>query len=231
MFSRNKFLLAPEGDVPAGGGGATEKKPESAATEQAKPATAQQPTELPADLKELVSSPDAFKARLSKEREIGTKALLKDLGFGNLDEAKGFFAKAKEAEEAKKSAEQKMQEKIAALEPTAKKAAELETAVKQYLDAEESAIPAEKKSLLDLAPSSEQPHARLAWIAQAKAKGLFTVTPPTPPAEEKKQPATSRAGNGNPPPPAHPSPKHPREMTPDEFKAYERQKLAEHTAR
>lgn len=192
------------------------------------------PASLPDDMKALIDNPELFKTRLSKEREVATKGLVKELGFEKIEDAKSFFAEAKKDAEAKKTEAQRTAEKIAALEPLTGEVKQYETLVDDLLAVEVDCIPASKKSLLDdLAPSGEKPEqkrARLLWVRKAKASGLFNETAPV--AEEKKPPATSRAGSGNPPTPAPPAgEKHPRDMTSEEFKRFEQQKLAEHTAR
>lgn len=159
--------------------------------------------ELPADLKELVNSPEAFKARLSKEREVGTKSMLKDLGFANVDEARTFLAQAKKDADAKKTEAEKMAERFAALEPKAKQAEQYERDIREYLEIEEKQIPEDKRSLLDLAPSADSPSARMKWIAAARARGLFAAA--TAPSQQAPKPVTP-ANTIAPPGPTPPAP-------------------------
>lgn len=176
---------------------------------------------------------EQFAARLAKERDQGTKSLLKEFGFKDPDEAKSFFSTAQKEADAKKTEAQLMTEKLAKMEPLASKAESYEKAIAGYLAAEEALIPEDKKALLELAPPVENPQARLDWISKAKAKNLFAADPaPAAAADATKTLATTRAGSGPPPPPAPPpGAKHPREMSPEEFKRYESQKLGEHTVR
>lgn len=223
MFNRYRTAL-----MEAEGEGKTAPTP-PVPPASAVPPTASTPPAPTAGEEFKAMSVEQFNARLAKERELATKAMLKETGFANLDEYKGFITKAKEAEEAKKSAEQKMQEKLAALEPLAPKLAAYEKDWSELLAIEESSIPEDKKSILDLAPPPEQVSARAKWIRNAKLKGLFNAAAPV--VEDKKQPANTRAGIGTPPSPAPPpGQKRPVDMTPDEFRKYEQQKLAEHSA-
>ncbi len=168
---------------------------------------------------------EQFNARLASERETAQRKLLKDLGAEKPEDIKGALARLKEAEDAKKSDLEKLTGRVTELEPKAKRADELHAAIVGYLEAEEKAIPEDKRALLDLAPPADQPDARLRWIANAKAKGLFTVAAPAAP--EKKEPTTTKAGNGLPPKPADaPAEKRPKDMTDDEFREWNRQRLA-----
>jgi hypothetical protein len=183
--------------------------------------------DAPADLKKLLENSALFKDRLEAERSAATRALLKDLGVKDPDEVKSVLKAHREAEEARKTEAQKAAEKIAALEPAAKRAETLEETIRSYLAAEEKQIPDEKKGLLELAPPVEQPELRLAWISKAKTAGLFATaaapatpaapTAPTPPAPTPL-PANTRAGGAPPTPTPGNEQKHPRDMTPDEFK-------------
>lgn len=229
MFARYRTAFMNTVDALAGGAPTPPATPAAAAPVAPAPPTT--PPAAPSAGEEFKNmTPEQFSQRLSKEREQGTKALVRELGFEKVDDVKALLVRAKEEAEAKKSEQQKMQEKIAALEPSAKKAVELEAAVQKYLASEEAAIPEAKKGMLSLAPTDA--HARLEWIANAKALGLFTVAAPVAPTTPTPAPlANTRAGNGNPPPPAPPAgQKHPREMTDAEFKAYEAQWKASNSA-
>jgi hypothetical protein len=164
-------------------------------------------------------SPEAFKARLAAEREAGAKGVLKDLGVEKADEAKARLAEDQKRRDAEKSELQRAQDEAKSLKPKAEKADTYEASLKRYLESEEKAIPEAKRGLLDLAPPATDINARLDWISNAKAKGLFNVE-----AQQTQQNANTRAG-GNPPPAAKPGTKHPRDMSPEEFTAYQQAEL------
>ncbi|MGQ7199087.1 hypothetical protein ACUOA9_38490, partial [Escherichia sp. HC-TM1] len=65
--------------------------------------------------------------------------------------------------------------RVKELEPKAAATERYETAVKAQLKAWEEAIPADKKSLLDLAPTETDPAARFEWFTRANKAGLFTA--------------------------------------------------------
>lgn len=233
MFRRLRFLMEAEGG--GGAGGAPAPAPATpAATPAPAPAAAPvaPPAPLPEDMQKLVSNPDEFKARMAKERELGHKAVLKDFGFANVDEAKAFFDLARKEAEAKKSEQQKLSEKLATLEPLAGEVKSYEELVDGLLEIEVASIPEEKKALLnELAPAGDKAsdkRQRLLWIRKAKEKGLFAVQPAAP--ATPAAPANTRAGNGNPPAPTPPgsNQKHPRDMTREEFQKFERERLAHH---
>ncbi len=178
--------------------------------------TTQQPPAAPATpaLAFQQMSPEQFKARLAEERAAGAKETLSTLGVDTVDAAKTSIAKAKELELAKMTEAEKAAAKIAELEPAAKKAAALEATIKSYLEAEEKAVPEDKRGLLALAPTES--HARLEWIAKAKAQGLFAAAPTA------QQPlANTRAGGAAPPAGPNTPQKLPKDMTDAEFAAWD----------
>jgi hypothetical protein len=229
---RFRVYLMEAADGGAGGGAVPAADDKSKTPANPPPPAAPAPGE---EFKNMTT--EQFNARLAKATEQGSKSLLKEFGFKDADEAKSFFEQAKKEADAKKTEEQRTKEKIAALEPLAAQATTLGKTIESYLTVEEGLVPEDKKALLDLAPPAddrpESKAARLDWIVKARAKGLFNATPPANAGDDKaKQPANSRAGSGNPPPPAPPpGQKHPRDMTPDEFRRYEQQRIAEHTQR
>lgn len=196
-------------------------------------ATAVVAPQLTEDQKKLVDNQEAFKTRLAEAGDAATRKLYKDLGVKDGEEAKARLAELQKLKDAQLSDQERVAKQIAELTPKAARADGLEATVRKYLEIEEGLVPASKKELLELAPPASSPEARLEWIAQAKAKGLFTeaviaaLAPVATPA-----PANTRAGLTPPPTPAPAnSTKHPRDMTPDEFRQYEAQKLTERTAR
>lgn len=156
-------------------------------------------------------------AEVAARADAAVKAALKELGVEKLDDAKAALKAQRDGEEAKKSEIDRYKGKVDELGPKAKRAEVLEGSIKRYLEAEERAVPKEKKDLLDLAPSADQPEARLEWIVNARNKGLFGA------AAEPAKPANTRAG-GTPPAANGTAPKHPRDMNDQEFAAYQAQR-------
>jgi hypothetical protein len=148
---------------------------------EAKPADA-----LPADLRKLIDTPDAFKARLAEERETGAKAaekaLLKRLGVKDPAEIEQAMADAKKRADAELTETQRTTKRLKELEAEAASITPYRTALTAYLAAEEKAIPEEKLNVLDLAPPPEQLAERLTWIIKAKERGMFNVPAPVVPA-------------------------------------------------
>jgi hypothetical protein len=148
---------------------------------------------------------EQFKARLGEATAAGEAKLLKALGVKDPGEIKSALAEFKKLQDAQLSEQERSKKQIDELAPKAQRAEKLEQAVKTLLETEEKLIPDDKKGLLDLAPSADQPEARLTWIANAKAKGLFgtaaavtTTIEPTP--KPAANPATTMAPNGPTPP-------------------------------
>lgn len=184
-----RYFMEAEGDAPAGG---------SAASAPLNPAAAPAAT-LPPDLQALVSSPDAFKARLAEERSTAERALYKALGVKGADDIKTALGELKTLRDAQLSEQERANKAIAELTPKAQRAEALEQSLRSYLANEEAAIPDDKRGLLDLAPSADSPEARLSWIAAAKAKGLFSAAaaPVAAIAEQRPaKPATTMAPSG-----------------------------------
>lgn len=89
----------------------------------------------------------------------------------------------REAKERKDKGE--FEELVKTLEPKAKRADELETALKSYYDAEVADIPEEKRSLIPAGPVEVQ----LNWLKIAKQQGIFTGGQTAP---KKEAPAGSK---------------------------------------
>lgn len=186
------------------------------------PATPTAPAAPPPGEEYKAMSPEAFKARLTEERNAGVATLIKALGFEKPEQLQAALGELKTIKQASMSDAEKMASRIKELEAQAALAAktpQLQETIRKTLQAEESAIPESRKGLLALAP--QEPELRLPWIAEAKARGLFaeTFAQPQPPGL-----ATTKAG-GAPPPsaPGAPQTKHPRDMTDAEFAQYERE--------
>jgi translation initiation factor IF-2 len=102
-----------------------------------------------------------------------------------LEQAKATIAKAKALEESQKSELQKLNERIAALEPTAKKAADYEQVIAKHADAELAKL------------TDEQRAAVLAIAGDDKARALSTV--------EALRPTWVKAAPAAPAPPPPPA--------------------------
>jgi flagellar motility protein MotE (MotC chaperone) len=131
------------------------------------------------------SEPDWLPKRLEQAKRSATDEALKALGVDSLDTAKATIAKAKALEESQKSELQKLNERIAALEPSAKKAAELAEVVGKHADSELAKL------------SEEQRAAVLAIAGDDKARALATV--------EALRPTWVKAAPAAPPPPPAPA--------------------------
>lgn len=166
---------------------------------------------------------EQFNARLQAEREAGAKGALGAIGVESVDVAKARVAKAAELERASLSESEKAQARIKELEPAAANAAKFEEALKRQLKATLESIPEAKRGLLDLAPAETDPVARLDWITNARAKGLFNDVAPATPAVH--QAANSKAGMGAPPTPSTSQAKPTHELTKEEFEALKRERL------
>lgn len=163
-------------------------------------------------------------ARVDGAVKSALAATLKRLGVEKIEDAEGALKTHREKAEAEKSEVDRYKSKVDELGPRAKRAEVLEGTLKRYLEAEEGAVPKEKKDLLDLAPSADHPEARLEWIVNARKKGLFGAA--SPPSAEPR-PANSRAGGPPPAPaPAAHGAKHPRDMTDLEFAAWQAERRA-----
>lgn len=155
------------------------------------------PTDKPAAPAEVHLTSDALAKRLEEERASARTRLLKELGYEKAEDLKGALAKAKSIEDASLTEQQRTAKLLEELTPKAKRADTLSATLTKFLAAEEAAIPEAKRGLLDLAPLSDNPEARLEWIATAKARGLFTDAAPQPPAlPPPAKPATTLAPSG-----------------------------------
>jgi NAD-dependent DNA ligase len=108
-------------------------------------------------------SPAWLPERIEQAKRSAMAETLKALGVADVESAKAAIAKARELEEASKTEIQRLSEKALALEPLAKRAAELDATVARYADAE-------------LAMLSEAQRAAVAAIAgDDKARALATI--------------------------------------------------------
>lgn len=144
-------------------------------------------------------SPEAFKARLDRERSAGLAQALKDLGFANADDAKKFLDGARAKAEAEKTELQKAQELASGLKAQADRAAGLEATLKKTAARELAALPeATRKAITD--DVGEDPQAQLARIEFLRAAGMLAApADPKPP-----NPSTTGAKPG--PAPIKPAP-------------------------
>lgn len=153
-------------------------------------------------------SADAFKARLDEAGSSREKQLLKEFGVKTAAELKTALEEGKKLREAQMTEQQRLEAQVKELSPVAAKSKSMEEDIAFFLQAEEQAIPEDKRGLLELAPGAEQPGARLRWIASAKAKGLFGATAPAAAAGAAQgatrppAPATTMAPPGPSTPPA-----------------------------
>lgn len=171
------------------------------------------------ETKTPATSQSFTEADVAARTEAAVKATLKRLGVEKIEDAEAAIKAQRERAEAEKSEVDRYKGKVEELGPKAKRAEVLEGTIKRYLEAEEKAIPKDKRELLELAPTD--PDARLEWIQNAKAKGLFGAAAETP-----KTPANTRAGT-TPPAAGAQQAKHPRDMTDAEFAAYQQQRRAQ----
>lgn len=133
------------------------------------PTEATQGTAVPAaaipapEPKSDASEPAWLPGRIEQAKRSAQADALKALGVDSLDAAKAAIAKARELEEASKTEIQRLSEKALALEPLAKRAAELDATVARYADAELSKL------------SEAQRAAVTAIAGDDKARALATI--------------------------------------------------------
>ena len=101
--------------------------------------------------------------RIARAKRSAIEDALKEFGVGSIDDAKAAIAKARELEEAKKSEIEKFSERVKALEPEAKRAAELTARLAKYADAELAKL------------TEAQRDAVLAIAGEDKARALETI--------------------------------------------------------
>jgi len=131
------------------------------------------------------SEPNWLPERLERAKQAARAEILKDLGAESLDAAKARIVAAKAAEDAQKSELQRLTERIAALEPSAAKVAELQAVVAQHADAELAKL------------TDEQRAAVTAIAGDDKARALATV--------EALRPTWAKAAPAAPAPPPPPA--------------------------
>lgn len=153
---------------------------------------------LPDALQALVSDPEAFKKRLDEAGKSAKNRVFEDLGVKDANEAKAALQELKRLKDAQLTEQERTKKALDDLTPQAARAATLEATIKEFLAAEEQAIPEDKRGFLSLAPPADKPEDRLRWISNAKAQGLFNPTPvaPVAPAARPANPANTIAPPG-----------------------------------
>lgn len=131
---------------------------------------------------------EQFTARLAKEREQGTRALLKEFGFEKADDAKAFFSTAKAKADAEKTELQKATERATALEAQAKRAEELGAVVSTFAEQEFKALHEALQKFI-VVQAGDDPMARLRAITAARESGLLAAQQPAPAATPEPRPA------------------------------------------
>lgn len=172
-------------------------------------------------------TPEQFAARLAKERGLGVAEWIKGAGFSKAEEAAATLKAARDQAEAQKTELQKLTERAASLEPRAKAADTYEAELKKYAEQEFKALPDEAQKFVT-AQAGDDALARLRAITGMRESGILAkLTAPAAPADPAKPAAANTRAGGTPPAPAPPTgQKHPRDMTPAEFKQFEREQLA-----
>lgn len=116
------------------------------------PTEATQPTAAPAVPPPAPSATGDDKApawlpeRIEQAKRAATADALKALGVDSIDAAKAAVSKARELEEASKTELQRYADKVSALEPMAKRAADLEATIGRIADVEVSRLTEEQRS-------------------------------------------------------------------------------------
>jgi hypothetical protein len=128
--------------------------------------------------------PDWLPGRLDRAKQAARAEVLKELGAESLDAAKARIAAAKALEDSQKSELQRLNERIAALEPSAAKVAELQAVVAAHADAELAKLTEEQRAAVAAIAGDDKARAlatvealRPTWVKAAPA-----APPPTPPA-------------------------------------------------
>lgn len=164
-------------------------------------------------------SPDQFRARLEAERTAGLRGFLKELGIDDPAAVKATLAKAREAEQATLSVQERLTKQVSELEPRAKRAADLEKALADSVAADLATLPQEVREFIE-ATVGDDPVARRRAIDTARAKKLGAAAAPPPSANLK--------AGGTPPPAGQAPAKRPAQMTDAEFAAFERERRAKY---
>ena len=151
-------------------------------------------------------SNEAFSARLKEEREAGTKALLKQLGVEKAADIKAALDKARELGQAQMTEAQKLQARLAELEPKASQVDDYAGVLATYATQEFNALPEPAQKYIE-ATTGDNALARLKAITAARESGLLaalTAKTSAVPAEPPRapNPATTIA----PPGPSTPKP-------------------------
>jgi hypothetical protein len=143
-------------------------------------------------------TPDAFATRLRSERDAGVKAMLSSLGIETPEALKSALTKAREVEQAQMTEAQRVQAKLAELEPKAKGYDEARTVLAETVSADLAALPANVRAFIE-STTPDDPVARRRALNAARANGLMPTganpaapaTPAAPP-----NPATTIAPAG-----------------------------------
>lgn len=106
------------------------------ASDTAAPSTPAAPAAATSAPALISMSQEAFNERLAQAKRSATNDTIKDLGVENVADAKARIAKAKELEEASKSEIQKLTDRVAALDPQAKRVSDVEAKLNKYADTE-----------------------------------------------------------------------------------------------
>ena len=142
------------------------------------------------------SEPEWLPARLERAKQAARADVLRELGAESLDAAKARIVAAKAAEDAQKSELQRLTERIAALEPSAAKVAELQAVVAQHADAELAKLTDEQRAAVTAIAGDDKARAlatvealRPTWVKAAPA-----APPPPPPAANTAAAGTAPTG-------------------------------------
>ena len=156
-------------------------------------------TSAPAPTVQTEQEPAWLAGRLAREREAVTKQILAELGVADTKDAKAALKTLRDAEAAKKTEEQRMRERIAALEPLEARAAALTATLDSLAQIELGKLSeAQRAAVLKVAGSDPQrtldviTALRDSWAVQPAPVAAPTNT--APPASVP-QPATPGAVN------------------------------------
>lgn len=143
------------------------------------------------------SEPTWLPDRLERAKQAERAAVLRELGAESLDAAKARIASAKALEDSQKSEMQRLNERIAALEPSAKKALDLEAVVSKHADAELAKLTEEQRAAVTAIAGDDKARAlatvealRPTWVKAAPA-----AAPPPPPANTASAGAAPTGAN------------------------------------
>lgn len=148
-------------------------------------------------------SSDQLKVRLDETRSSAEKAkeqeMLKTLGFKSMDEAKAARAKAKEAEDAQLSENERYKKQVEELKPKAERGERYETLAKSIVDASFAKLPEAARTAID-AIAKGDPEQRFQLMKLAEA-----IQPAGTPAPPAATPPVNNAPPAAPPPTGQPT--------------------------